>query len=186
VTSVKITVLVLTWTLSWLTLLPASRPALAAEVANPCGKLDAAVKKKVEWEVRTLARKFTAQDRLGNETVFAFLTNHLWKNSEIHGAAFAFAPVDNGREEVKSAPYVQRNADRIIQKDLGASCDYTAPEHPWYGRAVRLGKPVWSTPGFDQAGGACMARHSMPVYSSGHDRRLIGVLTSDVLLPAAP
>lgn len=160
--------------------------AFAAEGVTSYGKLDAAVVKKVEWEVRTLARKFAEQGKTDKETIFALLTNYLWKNPDIHGAAFALAPELKNGKELKSAPYVYRNGDRLIQKDLSASYDYTASEQKWYARPVKLGKPVWNEPSFDQGEQAWIVTYSLPVFSSGKERQLMGVVTSDVLLPPAP
>lgn len=172
-------------TVCLMSLSPCSGPAFAAEVSNLHGKLDAKVVKKVEWELRTLARKFAEQGKADRETVFALLVNYLWKNPEIHGAAFAFAPEIKNGKEIKAAPYVYRSDERLIQKDLSASYDYTGSEQKWYAKPVKLGKPVWSEPFLDQDGrGGWMITYSLPVYAEGKERQLMGVVTSDVLLPA--
>jgi len=162
-----------------------SGTAHAVEGGNPSGKLDAAIVKKVEWELRTLARKLADLERIDKETVLALLANHLWKNPEIFGAAFAFVPAVKDGQEIKCAPYIHRSGDRLIQKDLITSYDYTAPEQKWYGRPVKTGKPAWTEPYFDKGGGeGWMTTYSIPVFPGGKERQLVGVVTSDVLLPA--
>jgi phosphoserine phosphatase RsbU/P len=156
---------------------------LAADLVTPHGKVDAAVVKKVEWELRALAKKLSELENKDKETIFPLLANHLWKNPDIHGAAFACAPEVKEGKEIRALPYVYRSGDKLIQKDLGDRYDYTAPEHQWYAKPVKLGRPVWSEPSFDKSGGEVwMATYSMPVYSTGTERRLLGVVTSDVLL----
>jgi hypothetical protein len=165
-------------------LLLGSACAAAAETTPPHGKLDAAVVKKVEWELRTLARKFAEQGKADKETVFALLVNYLWKNPEIYGAAYAMAPETRNGKELKSCPYVHRNGETLIQKDLSTTSDYTAPEQKWYAKPVKLGRPVWSEPSLDQSGsGAWMTTYSIPVYTGGKERQLIAVVTSEVVLP---
>jgi hypothetical protein len=170
----------------WLaSLLPCCGPAFAAEASNPHGKVDAAVVKKVEWEVRTLARKFSELGKVDKETVFALLVNYLWKNPQIQGAAVAFAPETRNGKEIKSCPYVYRSGDQLIEKDLSSNCDYTAPEQKWYAKAVKLGRPTWSEPYLAQSGGeGWMTTYSIPVYAGGKERQLIAVVTSDVLMPS--
>lgn len=172
-------------TVCLVSLIPCNGPTLAVEGENPYGKLDAAVVKKVEWELRTLARKLAEQGKTDKETVFGLLANHLWKNPEIYGAAFAFAPELKNGKEAKSAPYLYRNGDQLIQRDLSADYDYTAPEQKWYAKPVKLGKSVWSEPCFNQRGKAWMVTYSIPIFSGGKEHQLIGVVTSDVLLPVA-
>jgi hypothetical protein len=166
-------------------LLLSSTCAVAAETAPPQGKLDATVVKKVEWELRTLARKLAEQGKTDKETIFAFLANYLWKNPEIHGAAFAVAPETRNGKEVKSCPYIYRNGEQLIQKDLSTNYDYTAPEQKWYAKPVKLGRPVWSEPALDLSGsGAWVATYSIPVYAGGKERHLVAVVTSEVVLPS--
>jgi hypothetical protein len=148
------------------------------------GRVDPAIKAKVEPVVRALAREFAHSGNLDKEIVFAMLTNYLWKNPGIYGAAFAFAPVKEDGKEIKSSPYVYRSGDKLIEKDLINSYDYTAPDQTWYTVPVKLGKPAWSAPYYDKGGGeAWMITYSVPIYSGEKERRLLGVVTSDVLIP---
>jgi hypothetical protein len=158
--------------------------SLAAEPKSPHGKPDPALMRKVEPIVRAFARQLAQEGSLDRGIVFAMLANYLWKNPSIYGAAFALAPEMKDGKEVKSSPYVYRKGDQLIQKDLIDSYDYTAPDQKWYAAPVKLGKPVWSEPYYDKGGGeAWMSTFSIPIYSEGQPRRLIGVVTSDILIP---
>ena len=162
--------------------LPAS--SLAADTGSPQRKPDPALMRKVEPVVRALAKQFAQEGNLDRGIVFAMLANHLWKNPSLYGAAFAFAPMVKDGKEIKSCPYVYRRGDQLVEKDLTNSFDYTAPGQKWYVTPVKLGKPVWSEPYYDKGGGeAWMSTFSIPIFSSGQDRRLIGVVTSDILVP---
>ena len=168
--------------LAVLLLLPGSPPA--ADAAAHRGKVDPAVVKKVELELRTLAETLAENGKPDKDTVFVLLANYLLKNPEIYGAAFAFAPTGNGGKKIKSSPYLYRQGEKLIQKDLIDSYDYTAPDQKWYTAPVKLRKPVWSKPYFDKGGGeAWMTTYSIPVFSRGKGHKLIGVVTSDVLVP---
>jgi phosphoserine phosphatase RsbU/P len=158
--------------------------SFAADTASPPRKPDAALMRKVEPVVRAFARQITQEGSLDRGIVFALIANYLWKNPSIYGAAFAFAPEIKDGKEVKSCPYVYRRGDQLVQKDLINSYDYTAPDQKWYVMPVKMGKPVWSEPHFNKGGGETwMSTFSIPVYSGGQDRRLIGVVTSDILIP---
>jgi phosphoserine phosphatase RsbU/P len=171
------------WAVFFASLLIRPGSPLAADLVTPHGKVDAAVVKKVEWELRTLAKKLSELENRDKETVFPLLANYLWKNPDIHGAAFACTPEIKDGKEIKAMPYVYRSGDKLIQKDLSDRYDYTAPEQRWYAKPAKLGRPVWSEPSFDKGGGETwMTTYSIPVYSAGNERRLIGVVTSDVLL----
>jgi hypothetical protein len=140
--------------------------------------------KKVEPLVRALAKQIAQEGSMDRGIVFAMLANYLWKNPSIYGAAFAFAPNMKDGKEIKSCPYVHRRGDHLIEKDLTNSFDYTAPDQKWYATPVRLGKPVWSEPYYDKGGGeAWMWTFSVPIYSGAQDRKLVGVVTSDILVP---
>jgi hypothetical protein len=142
--------------------------SLAASPGTAQGKMDPGIKKEV----------------LNKEAVFVLLADYLSKNPHVHGAAFAFAPRKKGGELIKSSPYIHRSGEQFIKKDLIESYDYTGSNQKWYVVPVQQKKPVWSEPYFDKGGGdAWMVTYSIPIYSSGKYSRLIGVVTSDVLIP---
>jgi len=119
---------------------------------------------------------------LNKESMPQLLTEYLQQDPDIYGAAFAFAPRVVDGVTTKAAPYIFRQADVFIEKDLIDNYDYTAPDKEWYASPVKEGKPSWSKPYYDKGGGkAWMVTYSVPVYNKGN--RLLGVVTSDVILP---
>jgi hypothetical protein len=157
----------------------------AADPASPSIKVTPAMKAKVEPLVRALAKEFAGNRNLDKDIAFALLANYLWRNPSVFGAAFAFVPVKKDGKEFKSAPYIYRAGEKLVQKDLVHSFDYTEPDRKWYSAPLKMGKAGWSEPYFDKGGGeAWMVTYSVPVYSSEPDRRIIGIVTSDVLISA--
>ena len=158
--------------------------SLAASPGTAQGKMDPAIKKEVEQKLRVLAREISRKAVLDNETVFVLLTDYLSKNTHIYGAALAFAPRKKDGKLIKSSPYIHRSGAQFIKKDLIESYDYTKSKHKWYVVPVKQRQPVWSDPYFDKGGGdSWMVTYSIPIYSRGKNSRLIGVATSDVLVP---
>jgi len=156
---------------------------LAADWISPHGKVDGAVVKRVEWELRTFAKKTSELETRDKETIFPLLANFLWKNPDLYGTGFACAPEMKEGKAVKTFLYIYRSGDKLIQKDLSDNYDYTASEHEWYAKPMKLERTVWTERYFDKDGGEVwVATFSVPVYSAGKERRLIGVLASDVLL----
>jgi sigma-B regulation protein RsbU (phosphoserine phosphatase) len=158
--------------------------SLAASPGTAQGKMDPGIKKEVEQKLLVLAGEISRKEVPDNEAVFVLLTDYLSKNPQIYGAAFAFAPRKKGGKLIKSSPYIHRSGERFIKKDLIESYDYTGSNQKWYVVPVKQRKPVWSQPYFDKGGGdAWMVTYSIPIYSSGKYSRLIGVVTSDVIIP---
>ncbi len=148
-------------------------------------RLDQRLLVQVEKALDGLADAIGREPSLDKSRAFTMLATYLRQNPEIYGAAFAFAPRQQDGRTVKSAPYVFRSGARLVEKELIDSYDYTAPEQAWYVAPVRLGKPVWTEPYFDKGGGdVWMRTYSIPIYSGGAERRLIGIVTSDVEVPS--
>ncbi len=155
-----------------------------AEQTASHGKVDRAIVKKVVRQLGAFAKEVSQKGDLDKKTVLAMLTEYLRRNPYIYGAAFAFAPEKKDGKLIKSSPYVYRNGEKFIEKDLIDSYDYTAPDQEWYVTPVKLKKPVWSEPYYDRGGGeAWMITYSIPIYSGGKVGWFIGVVTSDVLIP---
>lgn len=156
--------------------------ALAGNRTVPAGQAAPADYLKVENALTRFAGTLARKRHLSRKAAFALLSGYLRRNPEIYGAAFAFVPEVEGGKFVKSSPYVYRSGGRLIEKDLIASYDYT--HQKWYSVPAAAGKAVWSEPYFDKGGGeAWMKTYSIPIYSAGKNRRLVGVVTSDVLVP---
>jgi hypothetical protein len=148
----------------------------------PKRDVDSAVKKRVQKELTLFSQALGEKKALGKPDMFGLLTDYLKQDPDIFGAAFAFVPQVVGGVINKSAPYVYRNSDVYVEKDLIENYDYTAPEQEWYARPVKEGKPFWSKPYYDKGGSdAWIITCSAPVYDKEH--RLLGVVRSDVLLP---
>ena len=154
----------------------AARPNAAKSEVAP------ATKSRVEDALRVLGKEITRKVPVDTKSAFALLTRHLGEHPYIYGAAFAFAPVKKNSKLVKSAPYLYRSGGRLIEKNLMDAYDYTAQD--WYVLPVNARKPVWSEPYYDEGGGdAWMITYSVPIYSREKQPRLMGVLTSDLLIP---
>jgi sigma-B regulation protein RsbU (phosphoserine phosphatase) len=158
--------------------------SLAASPGKAQGKIDPGIKKEVEQKLRVLAKEIGRKTALDKEAAFVLLSDYINKNNNIYGAAFAFSPKKKDGKLIKSSPYIHRSGEQFIKKDLIESYDYTKSKHKWYVVPVKQRKPVWSEPYFDKGGGdAWMVTYSIPIYSSGKNSRLIGVVTSDVIIP---
>jgi hypothetical protein len=135
----------------------------------------------VEARLAALAPQFVEFEMSDEREVFDTLRTHLEDAPEIYGAAFAFVPVEQGGELVKSSPYVFRGGDGLVEINLAESYDYVVEQ--WYAQPVDEEMAVWSDPYFDEGGGDIwMVTYSIPLYDE--DSVLIGVLTSD--LPVDP
>ena len=157
--------------------------SLAAGPETAQGITDTGIKKEVEQKLRVLAKGISQKAVLDKESAFVLLADYLSKNPNIYGAALAFAPEKKGGKLIKSSPYIHRSGEQFIKKDLIESYDYTGSNQKWYVVPVKQKKPVWSEPYFDKGGGdTWMVTYSIPIYSSGKYSRLIGVVTSDVLI----
>ncbi|MCX5880635.1 MAG: cache domain-containing protein [Deltaproteobacteria bacterium] len=153
----------------------------AASPSAPKREVAPAIKSQVEDVLWVLGKKITRKAPADTQSAIALLTRHLSENPYIYGAAFAFGPVKKNNKLVKSSPYVYRNEGKLIEKNLIDAYDYTVQD--WYVLPVNASKPVWSEPYYDKGGGdAWMITYSIPIYSKGKHPRLIGVLTSDLLI----
>lgn len=159
-----------------------SSVSYAAKPNAPKTEVALSIKSKVEDALRLLGKEITRRVPMDNKSAFALLRSYLDQNSYIYGAAFAFAPVKKNGRLVKSSPYVYRSGGKLIEKNLIAAYDYSIQD--WYVLPVNSRGPVWSKPYYDEGGGdAWMITYSIPIYSKGKQSRLIGVLTSDLLIP---
>lgn len=165
-----------------ITLVLCSGVSRAAGPSAPKSEVAPAIKSQVVDALGSLGKEITRRAPVDDKSVFALLRSHLGRNSYIYGAAFAFAPVKKNGRLVKSSPYVYRSGGKLIEKNLIAAYDYSVQD--WYALPVKAREPVWSKPYYDEGGGeAWMITYSIPIYSKGKQPRLIGVLTSDLLLP---
>ncbi|MEI6262089.1 MAG: cache domain-containing protein [Deltaproteobacteria bacterium] len=154
----------------------------AAMSNTPNSEVVQAIRSQVEDVLSVLGKEITQKAPVDTKSAIALLTRHLAENPYIYGAAFAFAPLKKNNKLIKSSPYVYRSGGKLIKKNLIDAYDYTFQD--WYVLPVNARKPVWSDPYYDKGGGdAWMITYSIPIYSRGNHSRLIGVLTSDILIP---
>lgn len=151
------------------------------------GQVSPEAKARVENATNLLAERLTSNETINEIEIFKLLRNQVEENPDILGACFAFAPVNKNGTEILSAPYVCRDGDAIREKYLPD--DYNYPESQWYAEPVRLQQPVWSDPYYDNGGAGAnvlMTTYSVPIFTTDKDRRLIGVLTGDLLIEKKP
>lgn len=102
-------------------------------------------------------------------------------NREIFGSCIAFEPFAFRQDLYSFAPYVYRDGDSIILKDL-ADDQYQYFNWDWYTLPQKEG-PGWSEPYFDEGGGnIVMSTYSAPFYWEKGNERFRGVVTVDISL----
>ena len=139
---------------------------------------------KVKTDVGGLAKSLNRADTLDKKIIYSTLKEYLKNNPGIYGAAVALAPKEENGKTVKSAPYVYWSGDKLLEKDLIDSYDYTAENQKWYNDPVKLKKAMWSQPYFDKGGGEVwMMTYSIPVFTRGKNPKLVGVVTSNIKMP---
>lgn len=151
------------------------------------GQVSPEAKARVENATNLLAKKLMSNETINQTEIFKLLRNQVEENPDILGACFAFAPMNEKGTEILSAPYVYRDGDVIRERYLAD--DYNYPESQWYAEPVRLQQPVWSDPYYDNGGAGAnvlMTTYSVPIFTGEQDRKLIGVLTGDLLIEKKP
>jgi len=144
-------------------------------------------KARVEDATNSLAERLISNETTNLTEIYGLLCDQLRDNPDIYGAAFAFAPEEKDGRQILAAPYVYRDGDTIKQKDLPESYNY--PESQWYAQPVRLMRPEWSEPYYDDGGAGAnilMTTYSVPLFARDEAHRLIGVLTGDLLIKKEP
>ncbi|MBN1663869.1 MAG: PDC sensor domain-containing protein [Deltaproteobacteria bacterium] len=140
------------------------------------------IRQDVEQKLGALSQEIGSKRTIGKAAAYDLLSRYLKENPRIYGAALAFAPKKKKGKTVKFSPYVYRSGNELIKKDLAKSYNYKSRE--WYAAPVKKKKPLWSEPYYDEGGGETwMVTYSIPVYSSAKRPKLIGVVTSDVIVP---
>ncbi|OLN25924.1 Serine phosphatase RsbU, regulator of sigma subunit [Desulfovibrio sp. DV] len=109
------------------------------------------------------------------------LNDFLGTNPDVFGTAAAFEPGAFAGLP-RFAPYYCRRGDAVVRVPLGYE-DYYELEN-WYLIPKQLGRPVWSEPYFDEAGGdIVMTTYSVPIMRAENDKTtFLGVVTADVSL----
>jgi sigma-B regulation protein RsbU (phosphoserine phosphatase) len=114
---------------------------------------------------------------LDSSAQYALLARNLRQQPEIFGMTAALA--DRGK--ISHIPYVYRDGNRVVSKDLTARGDYPFETMDWFTLPRDLNAPVWSEPFYDEGGGnILMATYSLPIHR--RDGSFAGVVTCDVSL----
>ena len=122
-------------------------------------------------------RRFTP----GTEGIFGLLEESLINNREVFGMAVALEhPSWYG---VTGAPYVQREEENILFKDLAKDGD-SFRMTDWYSLPKYAEHALWTDPYYDDLGGqALMTTYSVPLFSGeGEGKSFQGVVTADMSL----
>lgn len=103
---------------------------------------------------------------------------------EVYGSTIAVetGTADGTGANSPFAPYLYRRGSAIAYSDL-ARDSYAYSGLAWYRSAADGGKPLWSSPYFDEGGGQVwMITYSVPFFRRGKDaaRVLAGVVTADL------
>lgn len=111
-----------------------------------------------------------------------WIVNVLDTNPEIFGTIVAFEPFVFDPDSRYYAPYVCRSGDRLQSSDAEAAYNYFFWD--WYLLPKEMGRPVWSEPYYDTAGGKIvMTTFSVPFYRWSHGQKIFsGVVTADLSL----
>jgi len=100
-------------------------------------------------------------------------------NPTVVGSTLALVP-DYSRRHPLYAPYVYRDAGRIVTKTL-ATEEYDYPSQSWFTKPLELGRGVWAEPYVDIGGGdVLMTTYSVPITDSEGNQA--AVLTADISL----
>jgi len=110
------------------------------------------------------------------------LAEFLAASPDVYGTAAAYAPGAFSPERQRFAPYFCRKDNQAARVPLGYEDRYELEN--WYLVPKELGRPVWSEPYFDEAGGdIVMTTYSVPFFRTEGSRRVfLGVVTADVSL----
>lgn len=152
---------------------------LAARLASD---LDAVIR-PIEGGIFTVAHQFEEIDPPRSEYEKR-IRGILGAWPEVYGSTIAVetSGTQTGRQSRPFAPYLYRRGSQIAYSDLARE-SYAYSRLPWYRSAADGGRPVWSTPYFDQGGGQVwMITYSVPFFRrepDGH-RALAGVVTADL------
>jgi sigma-B regulation protein RsbU (phosphoserine phosphatase) len=126
---------------------------------------------------------FLEKGSCNKEELLQLLRAMVENNSEIYGAAIAFAPHGFDQKSVYFAPYFYKNKGKIAFTDLSGE-SYQYLNWDWYQIPKELNRPDWSEPYFDEGGGnILMATYSVPFYRKvGGKRQFMGIVTADISL----
>lgn len=154
--------------------------ANAMNITKAVASQIATVLDDTSWVVERMAERLEeGMDEVG---VHKLLQDTLKHNPEIFGSTAAFDPQVLANPSKRYAPYIYRQGDKPLFRQLEDSYEYT--QQPWYSVPKTAGKASWSEPYFDEGGGeSLMITKSVPFYSIKDNNRVFaGIITGDISL----
>lgn len=168
-----------------------SRELIRAEAETSARNLTALLANDIEQEfliVETATKNLAGSLEIGTwdeKRLLERIKKMVSQNSPVYGSTVAFEP-DTFKPGVKLfAPYFYRSKEGIKFEQLGTeSYNYFSKE--WFALPMKLRKPAWSEPYFDEGGGnVAMTTYSYPLFrTEGRPAgaRPVAIVTADVSL----
>lgn len=152
--------------------------ANASNITRAVASQIATVLDDTTWVVERMADRLARG--MDEESLRRMLRDTLEHNPQIYGSTVAFAPQVLANPSRRYSPYIYRQGDKVLFRQLEDSYEYT--EQPWYSVPKAAGKASWSEPYFDEGGGeSLMTTWSVP-FHSGKDQEFAGIVTGDISL----
>lgn len=128
-------------------------------------------------------RYLSLRSDVGADELQALTRGTVDSNSQVFGAAVAFAPNTFQPDKELFAPYSFRQGSSITSIDLGSpdpNVGYDYRTQDWWRLALERKRPVWTPPYFDKgAGNILMTAYAVPFLRNGE---VAGVATVDLAL----
>ncbi len=165
-----------------------SRALLLKNVENSAKSLTMATVSKIEEVLHQLQTvpEAVAQG-VGSHVIeqpqaLVMLADFLRDTPEAFGGGLFLEDHARAGQARREAPYFVKRDGRVVYDPLGADYDYSFMD--WYMLPKHLGRPQWSEPYYDEAGGnILMATYAVPVWQDLDGEKLFrGVVTVDISL----
>jgi sigma-B regulation protein RsbU (phosphoserine phosphatase) len=141
------------------------------QVLNPITKIS----KNYQWIIEN--------SNLNSDSIFSITRRIVENNPEVLGSAIAFEPDFFKEKGHYFSPYSFRENGGIKTIQLGnPNYDYFVMD--WYQIPMKLGKPYWTEPYYDEGGGnVLMTTYSVPFFRTVDGKRIaVGIITMDLAL----
>jgi len=137
--------------------------------------LDALVESKLNYALRALDEGLTTTQvsaenlesisrspliQHRRDSIYSLCEHFLNANPRIQGVAIGYEPNVVAGHEKGFSPYVMRDGDGFIRRDLAETKDYRSAN--WYKVAHDTGKPYWSKP-FEESNGTIITAYNTPL-----------------------
>jgi phosphoserine phosphatase RsbU/P len=120
---------------------------------------------------------------LSSDSIYSITRRIVENNPEVLGSAIAFEPDFFKDQGHYFSPYSFREKDKIKTIQLG-NPNYEYFIMDWYQIPMKMGKPYWTEPYYDEGGGnVLMTTYSVPFFRNiDGKRKAVGVVTMDLAL----